>query len=101
VMAGLVFGKTLGICGGGAILVKTTSLRLGKDVALPDILGATMLAGIGFTVSLLITDLSFGDTPEGGAAKLAVITGSLIAATLGGITLRIRANTRRRTASDS
>lgn len=98
VMAGLVLGKTVGIWGGVAILVKTTSLHLGKGVGLSDVLGATMLAGIGFTVSLLIAELSFGDTPEGGVAKLAVITGSLIAAVLGGITLRIRATMRLRNA---
>jgi len=97
VMGGLVLGKTLGIWGGVAILVKATPLRLGNGVDLPDLLGAAMLAGIGFTVSLLIADLSFGSTPEeGGAAKLAVITGSVIAATLGGVTLRLRAAVRAR-----
>lgn len=44
VMAGLVLGKTLGIWGGVAILVKTTPLRLGNGVDLPDLLGAAMLA---------------------------------------------------------
>ncbi|WP_226925050.1 Na+/H+ antiporter NhaA [Georgenia thermotolerans] len=94
VMAGLVFGKTLGIWGGVAVLVKTTRLRLGNGVDLADLLGVAMLAGIGFTVSLLIADLSFGGTDAGSSAKLAVIVGSVIAALLGGITLRLRARVR-------
>lgn len=96
VMAGLVLGKPLGIWAGVAILVKTTRLRLGNGVDLPDLLGVSMLAGIGFTVSLLIADLSFGGTPEGDPAKLAVILGSLISVVLGGMTLRRRAKVRRR-----
>ncbi|WP_448072389.1 Na+/H+ antiporter NhaA [Georgenia yuyongxinii] len=94
VVAGLVLGKPLGIWGGVAILVKTTRLRLGNGVDLADLLGVTMLAGIGFTVSLLIAELSFGATPAGDAAKLAVILGSVISAVLGGVTLRVRAKVR-------
>ncbi|MFD1505330.1 Na+/H+ antiporter NhaA [Georgenia yuyongxinii] len=94
VTAGLVLGKSLGIWGGVAILVKTTRLRLGNGVDLADLLGVAMLAGIGFTVSLLIADLSFGGSASGDAAKLAVIAGSVISAVAGGATLRIRAKVR-------
>ncbi|MFH5823558.1 Na+/H+ antiporter NhaA [Georgenia sp. AZ-5] len=96
VMAGLVLGKPLGIWGGVAILVKTTRLRLGNGVDLADLLGVAMLAGIGFTVSLLIADLSFGASAEGDAAKFAVIIGSVLSALLGGVTLRLRARVRLR-----
>jgi len=94
VVAGLVLGKTLAIWGGVAILTKVTRLRLGHGVDLSDLLGVAMLAGIGFTVSLLIADLSFGTTAAGDHAKFAVILGSVISAVLGGITLRARARVR-------
>jgi Na+:H+ antiporter, NhaA family len=94
VVAGLVLGKVLGIWGGVALLVRTTRLRLGHGIDLSDLLGVAMLAGIGFTVSLLIADLSFGATAEGDHAKFAVIVGSVISAVLGGITLRARARVR-------
>jgi Na+:H+ antiporter, NhaA family len=94
VVAGLVLGKVLGIWGGVAFLVRTTRLRLGHGIDLSDLLGVAMLAGIGFTVSLLIADLSFGATAEGDHAKFAVIVGSVISAVLGGFTLRARARVR-------
>jgi len=94
VVAGLVVGKVLGIWGGVAILTKVTRLRLGHGVDLADLLGVAMLAGIGFTVSLLIAELSFGATASGDHAKFAVLLGSLISAVLGGFTLRARARVR-------
>jgi NhaA family Na+:H+ antiporter len=93
-MAGLVLGKPLGIWGGVAVLVRTTHLRLGNGVDLADLIGVAMLAGSGFTVSLLIADLSFGGTDAGSSAKLSVIVGSVISAVLGGVTLRLRARVR-------
>lgn len=94
VVLGLVLGKVLGIWGGVAVLVKTTRLELGNGVDLPDLVGVAMLAGIGFTVSLLIADLSFGAGDDGDAAKFAVILGSVISATLGGWVLRRRVRVR-------
>src|SRR5690625_109585 len=96
VMAGLVLGKPLGIWGGVAILVRTTKLQLGEGVQSADVLGVTMLAGIGFTVSLLIANLSFGSTTEGDHASFAVLLASFISAVLGAATLRLRARARRR-----
>ncbi|MDD9204990.1 Na+/H+ antiporter NhaA, partial [Georgenia sp. 10Sc9-8] len=65
VYLGLPIGKLLGIWGGTALIVKTTRLHLGGGVDLPDLVGVALLAGIGFTVSLLIAQLSFGDVPVG------------------------------------
>ena len=48
--------------------------------------GVALLAGIGFTVSLLVSDLSFGGA-ERDAAKTAVLVGSLISAVLGVLVL--------------
>lgn len=92
---GLPFGKCIGIFGGVFLLVKVFRLRLGNGVDLPDIFGVSLVAGIGFTVSLLIATLSFDAAdPHGAHARVAVILGSLISMVLGGIALRVRANQR-------
>lgn len=92
---GLPFGKMLGIFGGVFIMIKVLRLRLGESVYLPDIFAVSLVAGIGFTVSLLIATLSFpAADPHEAHARVAVILGSLIAAVLGGIALRLRAKQR-------
>ncbi|MDO5726985.1 MAG: Na+/H+ antiporter NhaA [Bowdeniella nasicola] len=93
IMLALPLGKLLGIWGGTAMLVKTTRLRLSGGVDLVDLVGVSLLGGIGFTVSLLIAGLSFGDSPETDHAKIGVILGSLIAAMLGAYALRRRTQT--------
>jgi len=91
IVAGLVLGKVLGIFGSTFLLARFTRAELDRDITWTDLLGVSLLAGIGFTVSLLIGELAF----EGGAAddnvKAAVLTGSLIAALLASIVL-IRRN---------
>ena len=94
VMAGLVLGKPLGIWGGVALIVRTTRLKLGNGMDLPDLAGVSMLAGIGFTVSLLIAELSFGATTEGDHAKFAVILASVVSAVAGALALQLRARVR-------
>ncbi|MFC4554049.1 Na+/H+ antiporter NhaA [Georgenia faecalis] len=94
VVAGLVLGKVIGIWGTVALLVKTTRLRLGNGVDLADLVGVAFLAGIGFTVSLLIANLAFGDDVYADHASVAVILGSVISAVLGAIALRMRARTK-------
>jgi len=83
VALGLVVGKFIGI--GGATLA---ALRLGLGALPPGVdrrglLGAAALGGIGFTVSLFITPLAYDDPLLVGAAKLGILGGSLIAATIG------------------
>src|SRR5690606_8093207 len=58
VILGLVCGKLLGIFGGSWITTKLTSAELSPSLRWIDIAGMALLAGIGFTVSLLITELS-------------------------------------------
>ena len=94
VVAGLVLGKVVGIWGGVAVLTRVTRLRLGHGVDLPDLLGVAMLAGIGFTVSLLIAELSFAGTPESDPARFSVLVASFISALLAALTLRARAKVR-------
>ena len=56
------------------------------DLSWRDVVGVAVLAGIGFTVSLLVADLSFAGA-ESDAAKTAVLAGSLVSAVLGALML--------------
>ena len=84
IIVGLVGGKILGIVGTSFVLTKLTSARLDPSLRWPDMLGMAAVAGIGFTVSLLVSELSFtaGD-PMYDAAKVGVLTASALAAVLG------------------
>jgi NhaA family Na+:H+ antiporter len=81
VVAGLVVGKPIGVFGGAWLLTRLTRAEIDDDVHWRDVLGVSVLAGIGFTVSLLVSDLSFTGA-EREAAKTAVLLGSLVAALL-------------------
>jgi Na+:H+ antiporter, NhaA family len=91
VIAGLVIGKPLGIWGTTYLLARFTHASLDDDLAWRDVLGVSMLAGIGFTVSLLISELAFGyGTSDGSDAKIAVLAGSVVAGLLAAIVLMSR-----------
>ena len=79
-MLGLVLGKPIGILGFTWVLTKFTKASLDKDAGWGDLFGVTLLAGIGFTVSLLVSELSFGlESPHYEHAKVAILAGSFIA----------------------
>ncbi|MDJ0384472.1 Na+/H+ antiporter NhaA [Streptomyces sp. G-G2] len=91
VVLGLVVGKTIGIFGGTWLAARFTKAELNDDLAWPDVFAVASLAGIGFTVSLLIGELAFTDDPLlTDEVKAAVLIGSLIAAILAGIMLKLR-----------
>jgi NhaA family Na+:H+ antiporter len=97
IVVGLVVGKVIGILGGTWLVARFTRASLDKDLAWIDVLGLALLGGIGFTVSLLIGELAFGVGSDlDGHAKIAVLTGSLVAALLAAVVLRIRNRTYRR-----
>lgn len=81
---GLILGKTVGVIGGAFLATRFGSARLAPDLHWADIAAVSVLAGIGFTVSLLITDLTF-DGAELDRAKVAVLGASTIAAVLGAL----------------
>ncbi len=97
VVAGLVLGKPIGITAAAWLVHTFTHADLDDELAWTDVVGMAMLAGIGFTVSLLIGDLAY---PAGSAAtenvKVGVIVGSVVAALLAGIVLRRRNRVYRR-----
>jgi len=92
-----VFGKCLGITGATWLVTRLRGPRLDPTIAWPDVVGVSLVAGIGFTVSLLIAELSFaGDPSLDGAAKVAILTGSTLAALAGGSFLALRSKRRAR-----
>ncbi|MGE0295981.1 Na+/H+ antiporter NhaA [Pseudonocardia sp.] len=91
IVFGLVAGKTVGVLGGTWLVQRFTHAQLAEGLSWWDVLGLSLLGGIGFTVSLLIGELAFG---AGSAAddhvKIGVLGGSLVAALLATVVLRIR-----------
>lgn len=96
VALGLAVGKVLGVLGGSYLAVRFTRARLGRDLAWADLLAVSMLAGIGFTVSLLIGELAYPDPADQEQIKAAVLLGSLASALLACLMLRLRNNKYRR-----
>ncbi|TLW95121.1 Na+/H+ antiporter NhaA [Saccharomonospora piscinae] len=97
IMLGLVVGKSVGILGTTWLVSKLTHAKLAEGLKWIDAVGISFLAGIGFTVSLLIGELAFGEGSDADdVVRVAILTGSLAAAVLGTIVLRIRNRTYRR-----
>ena len=91
VVAGLVLGKLIGVFGTTWLVARFTRARLDDDLAWRDVGGLSLLTGVGFTVSLLIGELAFGiGSARDEHVKLAVLTGSLVAALLASVALRRR-----------
>jgi Na+:H+ antiporter, NhaA family len=89
--AGLVLGKPVGVFGTAFLLAKFTGANLDEELAWRDVLGVSLLAGIGFTVSLLIGELAFGHgTPADDDVKIGVLVGSVIAGVLASLVLLTR-----------
>jgi NhaA family Na+:H+ antiporter len=97
IVLGLVLGKPIGIFGTTWLAARFTRASLDDELSWLDVLGLSWLAGIGFTVSLLIGDLAFG----GGGntddhVKVGILVGSLVAAVLAGILVKARDRVYRR-----
>jgi NhaA family Na+:H+ antiporter len=91
IVGGLVVGKTVGVFGTTYVMSKVTHANLDPDLRWLDVLGVAVLAGIGFTVSLLIGELAFAGQDETIArVKVAVLTGSVLASVLAAVLLRAR-----------
>ncbi|HEU4656725.1 MAG TPA: Na+/H+ antiporter NhaA [Capillimicrobium sp.] len=91
VIVGLVAGKVAGITASAALVARWTRAELDETLAWIDVVGLGLLAGIGFTVSLLIGELAFGPgSVRDEHAKIGVLTGSLLASAAATVVLRIR-----------
>jgi NhaA family Na+:H+ antiporter len=91
IAVGLVLGKAIGITGATWLVSRFTRAELDENLGWPDVLGLSLLGGIGFTVSLLITELAYGmGTDTYDHAKVGILTGTLLAALLATVVLRLR-----------
>ncbi|MBO8201109.1 Na+/H+ antiporter NhaA [Streptomyces smyrnaeus] len=91
VMLGLFAGKFLGVFGGTYLAARFTRARLSSELAWGDVAGVAMLAGIGFTVSLLVSELAFsGEAAVTEHTKAAVLVGSLLSAVVACVLLKMR-----------
>jgi NhaA family Na+:H+ antiporter len=91
VLLGLAVGKPLGIGLAVAVALRLRLGRLPPGVRAGSLMGAAALAGIGFTVSLFIAELSFEGTARLAEAKLAILIASVASATLGSVVLLVAA----------
>ena len=83
IFSGLVIGKPLGIFLFSFIAVVTGLCALPKDLGWKEIIGAGFLGGIGFTMSIFITLLAFGDGEVINDSKIAILFSSLAASVFG------------------
>ncbi|MGH9049494.1 MAG: Na+/H+ antiporter NhaA [Acidimicrobiia bacterium] len=87
VVVGLVVGKTVGISAAVAVAVRLRLGRIPSGVRPRQIVGAAAVAGIGFTVSLFIAELSFAGTRHLGDAKIGILAASVLSGLLGVLVL--------------
>ena len=101
IVVGLVAGKALGILVTTFATAKLTRAELDADLSWVDVVGVALLGGIGFTVSLLIGELAFADQPRWeDHVRIGVLVGTLVAAFLATVVLRLRNRVYRRIAEE-
>ncbi|HEY7097372.1 MAG TPA: Na+/H+ antiporter NhaA [Terriglobales bacterium] len=88
IIFGLVVGKVVGIVSFAFLAIQLGLARLIDGISWLHVLGAGVLGGIGFTVSLFITDLAFIDPVVNARAKLGVVIASVISGAGGYLMLR-------------
>lgn len=89
ITAGLILGKPLGVTFLCFVAVASGICRLPPDMNWRHIFGAGILSGIGFTMSIFITNLAFDGNPETiNASKMAILLASLTAGAVGFLWLR-------------
>lgn len=88
IIVALVVGKLVGVLGTTALITRFTLLRLPDGIGIRDLFPVGLLTGIGFTVSLLIAELSFEDSVHSSGAKIAILSGTAISAVLASVSLR-------------
>jgi len=93
ILLGLILGKPIGVLLGAGLTARFTRASLAKGLSWLDIAAVGLLAGIGFTVSLLIAELAFeyGSTAKE-SAKVGILAASIVAALLAVVALQMRAH---------
>ncbi|MCW2532665.1 MAG: Na+/H+ antiporter NhaA [Blastococcus sp.] len=91
IVAALVVGKTVGITAATWLVSRFTRAELDDELSWWDVVGLALLGGIGFTVSLLIGELAFGvGSVRDEHVKVGVLVGTVTAALLASVLLRLR-----------
>lgn len=90
IMLGLVVGKPLGVVGTAWLVARFSKASLSKSMSWWDVATIGTLAGVGFTVSLLINELAFADPAAKEVGTLSVLLASTMAAVLATIALQVR-----------
>jgi Na+:H+ antiporter, NhaA family len=88
ILLGLVLGKAVGITAFSFLAVQSKIAGMTEGLTWPGIAGVGILAGVGFTVALFISSLSFADDALVATAKVAVIVASLAAGSIGYLYIR-------------
>lgn len=99
IVLGLVAGKLVGVLGTTALVIKLSGLRLPPGLLLRDLVPIGWLAGVGFTVSLLLAELSFPASDYQDGAKIAILSATVIAGILAAASLRWASRGHRRSVS--
>lgn len=89
ILLGLLVGKPVGIALFSLVAIKTRLSAAPGGVGIDDIFGAGLLAGIGFTVALFITELGFDDVATIEDAKLGIFAASIVSGVIGFLFLRV------------
>ncbi|MFV2114421.1 Na+/H+ antiporter NhaA [Micromonospora sp. LOL_025] len=96
IVIGLLVGKPVGIMGATWLVSRFTRAHPDEGLNWLDVLGLSLLGGIGFTVSLLVGELAFGlGSERDDHVKVAVLTGSLLSALFASVVLRARSRLHR------
>jgi Na+:H+ antiporter, NhaA family len=91
IIVALVIGKSVGIFSTAYLMARLTRAEIAEDLAWSDVVGLSLLGGVGFTVSLLIGQLAYGaNSLRDNHVKIGVLGGSVLAALLAAIVLRSR-----------
>lgn len=102
IIAGLFIGKPVGITITTFLLSRLPAFQLDESLRWPDLIGVGFVAGVGFTVSLLVGELSYGAASVADEhVKIGVLLGSLISALVGGGLLAMRSRAGQRAGATS
>lgn len=88
VIVGLLIGKPVGVLLSSGVVIRLGVAKLPDGVTWLHLMGVGFLAGIGFTMSLFITDLAFGQAEASASAKIGILLGSAVAGLIGWSVLR-------------
>jgi NhaA family Na+:H+ antiporter len=83
IAAGLLIGKPIGLLGASFLVIKSGAASLPAGTTWLHMTGGAVLCGIGFTMSLFVASLGFGESALLGSAKTGILAASLVAGAVG------------------